>query len=378
MSTDILTSPQAAPEPWLEVSSSRYFASWLADQNVSLAFTTYQTGKLFLLGRKPDGQVAVFERTFNRCMGLWGDGQTLWLSSLYQLWRFENVLQPGQLHNGCDRLYVPRVGYTTADLDIHDIVVETGVGVGQTGGRPLMPDFLPPSSRVLFVNTKFGCLATLSERHSFTPVWRPPFLSKLAPEDRCHLNGLALENGRARYVTAVSGSDVADAWRERRRDGGLVMELPSGRIVAAGLSMPHSPRVYKGRLWLLNSGAGFLGSIDTVSGTFTPLTFSAGYLRGLAFSGNYAVVGLSRPRHEKTFTGLALDDELTKRKAEARCGLEIINLDSGDVEHWVRLEGMVQELYDVVVLPGVVRPMSLGLKNDEIQRIITIDADGAL
>src|SRR2546427_12411733 len=123
-----------AGEPWLTVSASRQFPDWLAAARVSLAVTTYQSGKLLLLGLKPDGQVAVFERTFNRCMGLWGDGQTLWMNSLYQLWRFENVLRPGQLHNGHDRLYMPRIGYTTGDLDIHDVVVES-------------------TGRVVFVNT---------------------------------------------------------------------------------------------------------------------------------------------------------------------------------------------------------------------------------
>src|SRR5947209_9555581 len=127
-------------EPWLEVTSDRHFAPWLAEQHVSLAFTTYETGKLFLLGRKPDGQLAIFERTFNRCMGLWADGQTLWLSSLYQVWRFENALRAGQNHDGHDRLYVPRIGYTTGDLDVHDLAVEA-------------------SGRLVFVATHFGCLA---------------------------------------------------------------------------------------------------------------------------------------------------------------------------------------------------------------------------
>jgi uncharacterized protein (TIGR03032 family) len=124
--------PKAAPanEPWLVVSASRQFPDWLASQRVSLAITTYQTGKLILLGLKADGQLGIFERTFNRCMGLWGDGQTLWMNSLYQLWRFENVLAPGQTHEGHDRLYVPRVGYTTGDLDIHDIAVEASGRVG--------------------------------------------------------------------------------------------------------------------------------------------------------------------------------------------------------------------------------------------------------
>ncbi len=353
--------PTAPPaeEPWLVVSASRDFPAWLASERVSLAVTTYQTGKLLLLGRQPDGRLAVFERTFNRCMGLWADGQTLWMNSRYQLWRFENVLTPGQLHAGHDRLYIPRVGYTTGDLDVHDIAVEA-------------------SGRVLFVNTRFGCLATMSPRDSFTPLWRPAFLSKLAAEDRCHLNGLALEDGRARYVTAVAPSDVADGWRDRRRDGGVVLDVRDGRVVAAGLSMPHSPRVYRGRLWVLNSGTGYLGTVDPARGTFEPLTFNPGYLRGLAFTGDYAVMGLSRPRHDRTFSGLALDETLAARGAEARCGLQVVDLRSGDVVHWVRIEGMVSELYDVVVLPDVTRPMALGFKTDEIERLLTVGPDGTL
>jgi uncharacterized protein (TIGR03032 family) len=347
-------------EPWIEVTSSRHFAAWLDEQRISLAFTTYQAGKLFLLGRHPDGRLSVFERTFNRCMGLWGDGQTLWMNSLYQLWKFENALAPGEQYNGHDRLYVPRVGYTTGDLDIHDLAIDR-------------------NGRVVFVNTRFSCLASVSDKASFTPLWRPPFISKLAAEDRCHLNGLAMEDGLPRYVTAISTSDVADAWRDRRRDGGVVVDVRSNQVIASELSMPHSPRVHDGRLWLLNSGTGYLGSIDLTSGTFQPLTFCPGYLRGLAFSGDYAIAGLSGPRHEeKTFGGLALDQELAAHGADPRCGLYVIDLRSGDVAHWVRVEGMVSELYDVVVLPKVTRPMALGFKTDEIQRLLTIDSPGSL
>lgn len=351
--------PSGEKEPWLEVTCSRQFPGWLVEHKVSLAFTTYQTGKLFFVGVLPNGQISVHERTFNRCMGLWADGQAMWMSSLYQLWRFENALAPGEIYNGYDRLYVPRVGYTTGDLDIHDIVVDG-------------------SGRVIFVNTKFGCLATLSERCSFRPLWKPPFLSKLAPEDRCHLNGLALVDGKPRYVTAVSTGDVADAWRDRRREGGVVVDVAANRVVATGLSMPHSPRFYQGRLWLHNSGTGFFGSLDPATGKFEPLTFCPGYLRGLAFAGNYAVVGLSRPRHDKTFSGLPLDENLAARNVEARCGLHVIDLRSGDSPHWLRLEGMVSELYDVVTLPNVTRAMAFGFKTDEIQRTLTIDAAGQL
>jgi uncharacterized protein (TIGR03032 family) len=353
--------PSAPPgdEPWVEVTSSRQFPDWLAEQHVSLAFTTYQAGKLFLLGRYPDGRLTVCERTFNRCMGLWADGQTLWMSSLYQLWRFANALRPGERYQGCDRLYVPRAGHTTGDLDVHD------VGVDAAG-------------RVVFVATLFNCLATLSDRYSFTPLWRPPFVSKMAAEDRCHLNGLALDGGRPRYVSAVSASDVVDGWRDRRRDGGCVLEVPGGRVVAEGLSMPHSPRLYRGRLWLLNSGTGWLGSVTPAGGAFEPLAFCPGYLRGLAFAGDYAVVGLSRPRRDKTFGGLGLEAELARRGAEARCGLHVIDLRSGDTAHWLRLEGVVQELYDVAVLPGVSRPLALGFKSDEIRRTLAVGDPGPL
>ncbi|WP_442506619.1 TIGR03032 family protein [Novipirellula sp. SH528] len=347
------------PAPLLEINTSRQFTNWMHEQRLSLALTTYQAGKLFLLGLQPDGRLSVFERTFNRCLGLWADGQTMWMSSLYQLWRFENVLEPGQIAGGYDRLYVPQVGYTTGDLDIHDVAVES-------------------SGRVVFVNTLFGCLATFSQTHSFVSLWSPPFLSKLAAEDRCHLNGLALENGLAKYVTAVSQSDVADGWRDRRHDGGCVIDVQSNEIVATGLSMPHSPRVYRDKLWVLNSGTGHFGFIDLSAGRFEAVAFCPGYLRGLSFHGDYAIVGLSKPRENKTFSGLELDINLQAGDAEARCGLQVIDLKSGDVVHWIRVEGVVTELYDVVALANVLRPQALGFKTDEIRRVLRLGLEQSL
>ncbi len=358
MMTETLPSLESAngTRKSLEVTSSRQFSDWLAETQISLSFSTYQAGKLFFLGRKANGELSVFERTFERCLGLWGDGQTLWMSSRFQMWRFENVLLAGQPADGYDRLYVPKVGYTTGDLDAHDVSVGTD-------GRPV------------FVNTLFGCLATISERYSFQPLWKPPFLSKLAAEDRCHLNGLAMQAGQPKYVTAVSQSDVADGWRDHRRDGGCVIDVPSGEIVATGFSMPHSPRLYRDRLWLLNSGQGEFGWVDPATGKFEAIAFCPGYARGLTFVGKYAVIGLSRPR-EATFRGLALDDKLAERKAEARCGLIVVDLDSGDIVYWVRIEGIVSELYDVVALPGVTRPKALGFKTNEIRHGIWFEDQG--
>jgi len=151
------------------------------------------------------------------------------------------------------------------------------------------------------------------------------------------------------------------------------MDVRCNAIVTEGLSMPHSPRVYRDQLWLLDSGSGFFGRVDRRAGTFERIAFCPGYLRGLAFVGDFAVVGVSGPRHNRTFSGLALDDQLRQRQAEPRCGLLVIDLRSGDTVHWLRLEGVVQELYDVVALPGVRRPSALGLKTDEIRRTLSVE-----
>jgi len=337
----------------LEILSSRGLPGWLTVQALSLAFTTYQAGKLFLLGVQPGGRLSLFERTFSRCMGLCAHDDALWLTTLFQIWRLENALPPGQEQGGHDRLYVPRVAYTTGDLDAHDLAVTS-------------------AGQVVFVNTLFSCLATLSDRASFVPLWRPPFISRLAAEDRCHLNGLALEDGAPAYVTLVGRSDVADGWREHRRSGGCILDVRTSEPVCEGLSMPHSPRVHAGRLWLLEAGSGHLGFVDRASGRFERVAFLPGYARGLCIVGDHAVVGLSKLRRSRTFADLELGEQLSQRGAEPRCGLMVIDLRSGDAVHWLRLDGIVEELYDVAALPGVRQPMALGLQSDEIQRTITI------
>jgi uncharacterized protein (TIGR03032 family) len=329
------------------------FGQWLAAQDVSLAFTTYQSGKLFLVGRDAACRPAIFERSFTRCMGLYATSETLYVSTLFQLWRFENALAPGEMHESHDRVYVPQVAYTTADVDVHDVAVES-------------------SGRIVFANTAFNCVAAVSERHSFDPLWVPGFVRELVGEDRCHLNGIALRDGKARYVTVAARTNNREGWREQRSSGGTVIDIAAGATVCEGLSMPHSPRWYRNRLWLHNSGSGEFGFVDP-AGRFRAVALCPGYLRGLAFTGGYALAGLSLPRADKTFSGLRLDAALQARGGLAPvCGLVVIELASGKLVHSLYITGHVRELYDVAVLPGVVRPMAIGLKTDEIQRIVTI------
>lgn len=336
---------------------SRSFPGWLAATGCSVAFTTYQAGKLFLLGVKPDGRLSVFERTFARSMGLAvsGDGLSLALATQHQIHRFDNVLPAGQVSSdGFDAIYAPHVGWVTGDVDAHDVGFASD-------GRPL------------FVNTKFSCLASVSDGYSFRPIWTPQFISRLAPEDRCHLNGLALDDGRPRYVTAVSRSDAADGWRDRRVNGGIVIDVDENEIVVEGLSMPHSPRLHDGRLWLLNSGTGELGFAEAESGRFEAIAFCPGYARGLAFNGRHAILGLSMPRENGMFSGLPIDDALKARDTDPRCGVAIIDLHAGDMIAWVRIEGVVRELYDVAVLPNCRCPSLIGFKTDEVRYVLSID-----
>lgn len=353
------SAPGPAPTQKTQISCSRGFAEWLLSNRCSIAFTSYQTGELFLIGVLPDGRVSFHQRHFVRAMGLYTDSQRIYLAALHQVWRLENVLRPGEYANErFDRLFVPRNAQVTGDIDIHELGVET-------------------SGRVVFINTLYSCLAAFSRTDSFIPLWKPKFISKLAAEDRCHLNGLAMERGKARYVSAICRSDAVNGWRDRRASGGTIVDVNDDRIVTEGLSMPHSPRLYRGHLWALDSGRGYLVRIEPKSGRSENVTFCPGFLRGLAFSGKFALVGLSLPR-DGNFAGLELDEELKKRDADPWAGLNIIDTTTGDVVQWLRLQGDLRETFSVGILPEVRCPMAIGLMTSEVLSHITMEENLAI
>ena len=349
------TVPADEPGVRFRVDLSRGFTGWLATKRASLAVTTYQVGKLILFGLDEEGGLWSYNRDIDRTLGLCVDGGGFWVTSGAQLIRFDNLLLPGQTdQDGTDALYAPRFSYFTGDLDIHDIA------------RPA--EGLP-----LFANTLFNCVARPGLTHSFEPVWKPDFISRFVAEDQCHLNGVAVRDGRLKYVTAVSGSDIFDGWRDRLTDGGLVIDVDTNDVVCSGLSMPHSPRWHAGRLWLHNSGTGEFGHVDMETGRFVPVVFCPGYLRGLDFFDDaIAVVGLSLPRGNRTFSGLPLSDTLDEAGMAARRGLYVIDLRSGTIIHAMTFEGVVTELYDVAVLPGVRKPGLIGPFSPELKRTLSV------
>ena len=358
-SANPLISPLSLPIP-----AKPGLGSWLQGLGLSLAFTTYRANRLLFLGSaEPAGgstdpdqttgapQLKLHERLFDRPMGLFVAGESLWMATRCQLWRLDNLLAPGQLHEGGDRLYVPAASFTTGDVNAHEVVL----GVD---GQPI------------FVNTAFSCLASLAPLCSFAPTWQPPFITQLAGDDRCHLNGLALKDGLPTWASACGGADGASSWRNHRSGGGVLIHIPSGELAATGLSMPHSPRWHEGKLWLLNSGTGELGWIE--EGRFQSLCALPGFVRGLAFAGGYAVVGLSKLR-SPLFTGLPLEERLMAEGLPGGCcGLRVIDLASGAILHSFDLPEPIDELFDVVVLPGVRQPRALGLQGEEIDCLVKL------
>jgi uncharacterized protein (TIGR03032 family) len=344
----------AQPVSKTEINASRGFAAWLQSHDLSLAFTSYQTGQLFLVGRLPNGSISFNQQNFSRVMGLFAQPGRLYVGSLFQIWRLENMLRPGELGNQAfDAVLVPRNAQTTGDVDVHELGVD---GKG----------------RVIFVNTRYSCLATLDTRFAFKPIWKPRFISKLAAEDRCHLNGLAMSGGEPRYVTAVSQTDVVDGWRAKRDSGGVLIEVPTDRIVADNLSMPHSPRIKGDHVYLLESGRGQIVRVDPATGAREDIAFCPGFLRGLAIHDDHAIVTVSKPR-DGSFKELALQREIERRDGEPWCGVLIVDLKRGDIVEWVRLEGEIAELFDVAAMPGVRCPMSVGVGTLEMQSSIAFD-----
>ncbi|MGB8644907.1 MAG: TIGR03032 family protein [Anaerolineae bacterium] len=352
------TASGPAPFEFLELSlfqvtTSPHFMEWLSDAQVSLAFTN--TDQLFMIGLKADGRLSVATAPFERCMGLArASASTLYVASDYQLWRLENALPPGQTtESGCDAFYIPQTAYTTGVLGIHDLAVD-------------------PAGRVVFVNTLLGCLSTLSERYNFTPLWHPPFLPDLVAVDRCHLNGLALRDGHPAYVTSVSQDRVDGGWRQHKRDGGTVTDVVANQVILTGLSMPHSPRWYRDQLWLTNAGTGQFGRVDLKQGRFEPLIFAPGFLRGVDFVGKFAIVGSSKSRTGELYVGLPLEETLKEKQLEPQHGLYVVDLESGEIAHWLRLEGGAREIYSLITLPGIIRPAAIEPDGEPLQELVTM------
>jgi uncharacterized protein (TIGR03032 family) len=350
--------PGNDPAPQLDqtkIGASKGLAAWLTQNKTSFAITSYQSGRLFLVGTMPDGTVSVHQQAFSRAMGVCWDRNGLWLASRVQLWRLENILPEGMTAQGkFDLSLMPRQTFITGDIDIHELAADSE-------GRPI------------FVNTAYSCLATLDPVHSFRPIWKPGFISQLAREDRCHMNGLGMVDGRPKYVTAVSQTDVESGWHGRPLPKGVIIDVQTDRVVTDQLLMPHSPReAPDGKLYAVDSGRGYLVEVDKQTGDLKDVAFCPGFLRGLALINGFALVTVSKPRYGK-FEEMPIADELAKHNLDPICAVMVIDLARGEIVEWLRLEGDVQELFTVELMPNVKCPMVVGPQTEEFPESITFD-----
>ena len=294
----------------------------------SLVISTYQAGKVIMV--RADGeQLNTHFRHFKRPMGLAANptrmaiGEAYQIAELYNMPAVASKLEPVNKHDAC---YIPRNIHLTGDIDIHEMA---------WAGEELW-----------VVNTRFSCLCTLDNAYSFVPRWRPPFVTGLALEDRCHLNGLAIVEEHPTYVTALAPTNTPQGWRDHKVSGGILIDVKTHEVICRGLSMPHSPRWYDGKLWVLESGYGSLSTVDLSTGQLETVVELPGFTRGLDFYGPLAFVGLSQVRESAVFSGIPLTERLTKRT----CGVWVIHIHSGEIIGFLRFEEGVQEIFAVAVL----------------------------
>lgn len=332
----------------IRCSISDTFAQWMSQAGGSLLATTYQAGKVVLVGW--DGrQVTLLMRDFPKPLGVAINGSDIALATRDDVIFFNNApllahdyleTQKGKY----DAIYLPRASYHTGDLNVHDL------GFGEEG--------------LWLVNTRFSCLSMLSRSFSFIPKWKPPFVSEIVPEDRCHMNGLAMIDGKPRFVTCHGDSNLVGGWREGKAGGGVLVDVQKNEVIVRGLSMPHSPRWYKGQLWLLNSGAGEIWVVNPATGQHQVVCALPGYLRGLGFVGPYALVGMSQIREKHIFGDLPVQT----RHSQLLCGIAIVDLRSGQSVGMIEFTAGCQELYEVQFLAGVSRPTILNLQSEGVRQ----------
>ena len=319
-----------------------------AQLGISLVISTYQAGKVILVRYDSESKtINTHFRNFDKPMGMAVNGPRLTIGGQKSVSYLRNMpavarkLEPLGKHDAC---YLPREIHITGDIDIHEMAYDA-------------------EDELWLVNTRFSCLCTLDHDHSFTPRWRPKFISAYAPEDRCHLNGLALVDGRPKYVTALGETDTAGGWRANKASGGNLIDVQSDEILLRGLSMPHSPHWHNNRLWLLEGGEGSLTWVDLSTRIWHTVAHLPGFTRGIDFYGPLAFIGLSQVRESATFSGLPLIDRLGE---ERTCGVWVVNLQSGQTVGFLRFESGVQEIFSVKVLPNTRYPELMEWDNPKL------------
>ncbi len=312
----------------------------------SLAITTYQAGKIVFLSPKEGEFLVQLPRTLEKPMGiaLRDNGQRMAIACRQDVITFADSPELARTYpNAPDRydaLYMPRTTYHIGSLDIHD---------------------LEWTDKGMFaVNTLFSILIEIDGAFNFRPYWQPPFVTEMVSEDRCHLNGMTMENGLPKYASMFNKGNRFQSWRTEVATAGLIMDVTTNDVVVEGLPMPHSPRLVNGELYVLLSATGTLAHIDRAAGTWEEVANLGGFVRGMAIHSDIAFVGLSKLRkNSSTFRHLKIAEESNQS------GIRIVHLPTGAIMGEILYQSSVDEIYDVQMIPGRLRPNLLNtLKED--------------
>lgn len=333
--------------PDFTCSSTEHFPALLREFGLSLIFTSYQAGRVIMV-RSDGKQLHLSVKAFPRPMGLAVDNDRVVLginSQLLDFRRFDAVapdLDPPGMVDAC---FVPRSSHITGMINVHDIAW------GDEG--------------LWVVNSQFSCLSLIQSDFSFVPRWKPSFISDLVPEDRCHLNGMAMRDGKPRYVTSFTNLDNPEAWRQERTPIGLLMDVATNEVLASSLFMPHSPRYYQNKVYYCNSGCGELCCFDPVSGENQVLLQLPGFTRGIAFYGPLMFLGTSRTRNSDVQSQLPLND----RDGETEAGIWVIDLETHEPIAKLIFSGDIHQIYDIGVFSGLAFPDLLQLDDELVKNI---------
>ncbi|MBK7506028.1 MAG: TIGR03032 family protein [Bacteroidetes bacterium] len=311
------------------------FAELLLQLNCSLAVSTYQAGKLIILSPKNSDQLIQLPRTFPRVMGIALEGDEMAVATKDEVIYMRNS-EPLAWHypkspGVYDAMFVPRATYYTSHLDIHDL--EFGNG------------------EIFGVNTSFSTIVKIDKNYNFTPIWKPPFITELASEDRCHLNGMAMKDGKPKYATAFNKGNTAHSWKETLGEKGVLIDIDTNEIIVEGLEMPHSPRLFGDDLLVLQSRNGAISKVDTKTGQLTDIRRLNYFVRGMDKVGDYLFVGFSRIRKNSSIFGkLDIGDH------SPNAGVAIIHLPTGAQVAELKYLSSVEEIYDLKIIKGFKRP----------------------
>lgn len=339
------------PPPPFSCNFSPNTPELLQQLGITVAISTYQAGKVIFISATDSENLIQLPRNFKKAMGMAIGRNKMAIAVQDEVIVLTNSPELAKTYppkpNTYDGLFLPRATYYTGHVDLHDL---------EWSGDEL-----------LAVNTRFSCLAKIDTNYSFTPIWKPYFISKLTPDDRCHLNGMALDQGKPKYVSALGKTDTAEGWRPDKAHGGVIMDVEKNEIVIDELAMPHSPRIYDGALYCLLSALGQLIKIDVAKGSYEVKHQFEGYVRGMAKHGDYLFIGLSKIRKKSSSFG-----DLPIAEKSLKCGVEILHFPSMSKVAQIQYLTSVEELYDVKILEGMRRPNVLGTMKDDFRKALVI------